>query len=113
MLDVATGLIQLMAETIMKVAPTTLGLALIFTLLNHFWACNPGAPWWRKRELATDIVYWFFIPLMARFIRIGGLIIGAALIFGVHGEENLIAFFDNGHGPLATLPLWLQAILFL
>ena len=27
--------------------------------------------------------------------------------------DELIAFYDNGHGPLSTLPLWLQAVLFL
>ena len=26
---------------------------------------------------------------------------------------SLIAFYDNGHGPLSELPLWLQAVLFL
>jgi sterol desaturase/sphingolipid hydroxylase (fatty acid hydroxylase superfamily) len=46
-------------------------------------------------------------------VRIGSLVIGAALIFNIHSETELIAFYDNGHGPLADLPLWVQAILFL
>lgn len=113
MFETIIDLVQVMAATIMKVLPMTIGLALIFTVLNQFWACNPGKPWWRKRELVTDIVYWFAIPLIARFLRIGGLIIGAALIFNVQGDAAVTAFFDNGHGPLAQLPLWGQAILFL
>jgi sterol desaturase/sphingolipid hydroxylase (fatty acid hydroxylase superfamily) len=113
MIDAVLQLVQLMGETILKVLPWTIALGLIFTVLNHFWACNPGPPWWQKRELATDILYWFLIPTFARFVRIGSLVIGAALIFNVHGEAELVAFYDNGHGPLAQLPLWFQAILFL
>jgi sterol desaturase/sphingolipid hydroxylase (fatty acid hydroxylase superfamily) len=113
MIDVITGLAQLMGDSILKVLPTTIGLALIFTVLNHYWACNPGPPWWQKREIATDVIYWFAIPMIARLVRIGALIVGAALIFNVQGEKELVDFFDNGHGPLAALPLWVQAILFL
>ena len=36
-----------------------------------------------------------------------------ASLFGIRDADDLIAFYDNGHGPLSTLPLWLQAILFL
>jgi len=50
-------------QTIVKVVPVTIALALVFSVLTHFWACNPGTPWWRKRELVTDICYWFFVPL--------------------------------------------------
>lgn len=113
MIDMITALVQVMGDSIVKVIPATIVLALVFTGLNHFWACNPGPPWWQKREIVTDIIYWFAIPLIARLVRIGALILGAALIFNVHGEDQLIAFFDNGHGPLAALPLWVQAILFL
>jgi sterol desaturase/sphingolipid hydroxylase (fatty acid hydroxylase superfamily) len=38
---------------------------------------------------------------------------GAAAVFNIHGPDELIAFYDNGHGPLAQLPLWVQAALFL
>ena len=61
--------IEMLGQTMAKVAPITIGLALIFTVLSHFWSCNPGAPWWRKRELLTDICYWFFVPVFARVLR--------------------------------------------
>jgi sterol desaturase/sphingolipid hydroxylase (fatty acid hydroxylase superfamily) len=105
--------VELLGQTIMKVVPVTIALALVFSVLTHFWACNPGKPWWRKRELATDICYWFFVPVFGRVLRIGLLVVGAGVIFKIHDADELIAFYDNGHGPLATLPLWLQAILFL
>lgn len=105
--------VVMLGETIEKVVPVTIVLAIVFSVLCHFWACNPGKPWWRKKELATDMVYWFFVPVFARVLRIGLLVLGAGVIFKIHDADELIAFYDNGHGPLAQLPLWLQGILFL
>jgi sterol desaturase/sphingolipid hydroxylase (fatty acid hydroxylase superfamily) len=103
----------MLGGTIVKVVPVTIVLALVFSVLSYFWACNPGTPWWRKRELVTDICYWFFVPLFARVLRIGLLVLGAGVVFKIHDADELIAFYDNGHGPLSQLPLWLQGVLFL
>ena len=103
----------MLGQTMAKVLPVTIALALLFSVLAHFWACNPGKPWWRKRELVTDLCYWFLVPMFARVFRIGLLVLGAGLLFRIHDADELIAFYDNGHGPLSTLPLWLQAVLFL
>ena len=100
--------VEMLGQTIAKVVPITIVLALVFSVLTHFWACNPGAPWWRKREFVTDICYWFFVPVFARVLRIGLLVLGAGVVFNIHDADTLIAFYDNGHGPLAELPLWLQ-----
>src|SRR5215467_8673140 len=102
----------MLGQTIEKVVPVTIVLALVFSVLGHYLACNDASPWWRKRELVTDIVYWFFVPVFARVIRIGLLIVGASVVFHIKEADELIAFYDNGHGPLAQLPLWAQAILF-
>jgi sterol desaturase/sphingolipid hydroxylase (fatty acid hydroxylase superfamily) len=85
----------------------------VFTVLTWFWACNPGRPWWRKPDLVTDICYWLFIPVITRFFRIGLLIAGAAVLFNIRTADGLIAFYENGHGPLAKLPLVAQMIVFL
>lgn len=106
-------IVDMFGQTIVKVVPVTIALALIFSVLTHFWACNLGKPWWRKRELATDICYWFFVPVFARVLRIGLLVLGASVFFKINTPDELIAFYDNGHGPLSELPLWLQAVLFL
>ena len=106
-------IIEMLGQTMAKVVPVTVALALVFSVLAHFWACNPGRPWWRKRELVTDLAYWFLVPLFARVFRIGLLVLGAGLVLRIHDADELIAFYDNGHGPLSTLPLWLQAVLFL
>jgi len=107
------SLIGALGETMLRILPITLAIALVFTVLSHFWALNPGKPWWRKREIVTDVVYWFMIPLLARFVRIALLVVGATYLFGIQGDDAILAFFDNGHGPLAELPLWAQALLFL
>jgi len=101
----------MLGQALVQVVPATIVLALVFTVLAHFWACNPGKPWWRKRELVTDICYWFFVPLFARVFRIGLLVLAAGFFFGLHDADEVAAFFDNGHGPLSALPLAVQAIL--
>lgn len=106
------GFLQVLGETMLKLVPISIALGLVFALLTHWSACNPGQPWWRKREIVTDVCYWFMIPLGARFVRIGLMIVGAALIFDIHGAEGLIAFFDDGFGPIGKLPLWAQALFF-
>ena len=100
-------------QTFTRGLPISLALAAIFTVLTSFWACNPGQAWWRKRDLVTDLCYWFFIPVITRYLRIGMLIVGAALLFRITTAEGLIAFYDHGHGPLSALPLWAQMIIFL
>jgi sterol desaturase/sphingolipid hydroxylase (fatty acid hydroxylase superfamily) len=107
------AIIHSIGVTLAKIVPVSIALGATFTLLTFFWACNPGQPWWRKRELVTDLCYWFVIPLFARYLRIGLLVMGAAMIFGIHTAEGLVEFYDDGHGPLAQLPLWLQAAIFL
>jgi sterol desaturase/sphingolipid hydroxylase (fatty acid hydroxylase superfamily) len=101
------------SQTLTKNIPMSLGLAGVFTILTWFWACNPGRPWWRKADIVTDLCYWFFIPVITRYLRIGMLIAGAALLFGITTADGLVAFYDNGHGPLAALPLFVQMGIFL
>ena len=114
MIEVTLGLVQMMGETFLKIVPAddrsrarssrcsiTSGPAIRAALVAEA----------RTRHRYRLLVLRF--RLIARLVRIGSLVIGAALIFNVHGEAELIAFFDNGHGPLAQLPLWVQAILFL
>ena len=107
------ALIHGMGLTVFKLLPVTLVLGVSFGVLSAFWACNPGRPWWRKRELLTDVCYWIIIPLFARYLRIGLLVMGAAFLFGITSANGLVEFYDNGHGPLAELPLAVQAAIFL
>ena len=105
MLEEFVAVIHSIGVTLFKILPVSIALGAIFTVLSFFWACNPGPPWWRKRELVTDLCYWFIIPLFARYLRIGLLVMGAAFLFGITTAEGLVEFYDDGHGPLARLPL--------
>lgn len=113
MLSELYSIVLIFGQTFVKLVPISIGLGIVFALLTHWSACNPGYAWWRKRELVTDILYWFLIPLAARFVRIGLMVMGAAMLFDIHGSEALISFYDDGFGPLARLPLWAQALTFL
>lgn len=113
MLDEFVAVVQSMGETVVTLLPILLVFGILFAVLSHFWACNPGRPWWRKRGLATDLCYWFVIPLLTRFLRIGLLVFGAAWLFGITNAEALVEFYHDGHGSLAQLPLWLQGVIFL
>ena len=99
--------------TLIALVPTTIVLGIVFAALTHFSACNPGKPWWRKKEIATDLCYWFLIPLLARYFRIGMLAMGAAFFFNIHDSQALVDFYENGHGPLAALPMWAQVVFFM
>lgn len=107
------GVLTEAGHTVLKILPISIALGIVFGVLTHWSACNPARPWWRKREIVTDLCYWFLIPLAARFVRIGLLVMGASMIFGIHGTQPLMDFYENGHGPLAELPLLVQALLFL
>jgi sterol desaturase/sphingolipid hydroxylase (fatty acid hydroxylase superfamily) len=100
-------------QTLTKNLPISIALAVGFTILTSYFACNPGRPWWQKHDLLTDLCYWFFIPVITRYLRIGLLIVGAAALFGITTADGMIAFYDNGHGPLSHLPLAAQMIIFL
>jgi sterol desaturase/sphingolipid hydroxylase (fatty acid hydroxylase superfamily) len=113
MLSELLSVVIIAGETMLKIVPITIGLGVVFAILSHWSACNPGLMWWRKREIVTDVLYWFLIPLMARFVRIGLLVIGAALVFDIHGTDALMTFYEDGHGPLAMMPYWLQAFVFI
>ena len=103
MSNLAMEVFLMLGQTIEKVVPVTIALALIFSVLAHFWACNDAAPWWRKRELVTDIVYWFFVPVFARVIRIGLLVSGCVLVVGLTAvlTPGGRHYFDNS----SLLPL--------
>ena len=111
--NLVIDVVMMLGETLLKVLPITIILAIVFSVLSKVWACNPGTPWWHKQDLVTDICYWFFVPLFGRTLRIGLLVVGAAVIFNVKGADELIAFYDNGHGPLSRLPLAVQGLLFI
>lgn len=99
-------------HTLERVIPITIAIALTFSLLSWWSPCNEGKPWWKKSGLFTDVAYWIFIPIFTRYVRIGLTILFTIYLLGITTSEEMIKLYDHGHGPLATLPLWVQAAIF-
>jgi sterol desaturase/sphingolipid hydroxylase (fatty acid hydroxylase superfamily) len=110
---ILASIIDTFGVTIVHLAPYVIGCAVLFSVLTLRYACNPGESWWRSRDLVTDLCYWFIVPVFTRFLRIGLLVLGAILLFDIHGEKAILDFFENGHGPLSQLPFWLQTASYL
>jgi sterol desaturase/sphingolipid hydroxylase (fatty acid hydroxylase superfamily) len=106
-------ILEVAGRSLLQILPISIAFGLVFAVLTRWSACNPGPAWWHKRDIVTDLCYWFFIPLIMRFLSIGPLVFGAALVFDIHGTDALIKFYDNGHGPLSELPLWVQVVTFI
>ena len=90
MLSELFSVLQVFGTTVLKILPISIALGIVFALLTHWSACNPGHPWWRKREIVTDVCYWFLVPLVARFVRIGLMVMGAMYLYNIHGADDLM-----------------------
>jgi sterol desaturase/sphingolipid hydroxylase (fatty acid hydroxylase superfamily) len=99
--------------TLWHVLPWLAGMGLVFTVLSQLSPCNQGRPWWEKRGLFTDLAYWLFVPVFTRYLRIWVTVVLTLWIFHISDGQQIADFYNHGHGVLATLPLWVQAILYL
>lgn len=85
-----------------------------------FWAlqrrfaveARPRHPW-QRAEVGTDLLYWFFNPFVTKTITRGTTIVAVVLLALATGVElqrgGGIEPFVAG-SPIATQPLWLQAV---
>ena len=56
MLAELLGVLKVAGETMLRLVPISIALGVVFAVLTHWSACNPGTPWWRKRGIVTDVV---------------------------------------------------------
>lgn len=84
------------------------GLFVVFSILSKISPCNPGQPLVRPDAL-TDVLYGFVIPLFTRFVRIAYLATGMYILFLGAPPKDILSYIENGFGPVAALPLWLQS----
>jgi sterol desaturase/sphingolipid hydroxylase (fatty acid hydroxylase superfamily) len=100
-------------------SPTIQGLLIgfvllfaVFRLLELLRPRHRRLPVLRK-GLVTDICYWAFTPLVTRATTGASVtiavIVVALVLYGRLDREEIL----GGYGPLAQLPLWLQAVLML
>ena len=65
------------------------GMAVVFGILGRLMPCNPGMYWWKDlRGAATDLLYWFVVPLFLRVAHMRMLIAGVELLFGGASPER-------------------------
>lgn len=77
-------------------------MGLVFTLLARLSPCNRGMSWLGDlRELATDLVYYLFVPIFVGFCRTVMLAGGIAAIVLCGVRPPL---------PVAEQTLWIQAV---
>ncbi len=84
-------------------------MAAVFGLVELRPAASPRR--WRDGSVRTDLIYWFFTPLVTRAMSTVALaiaLVALARALGMH-----VGFADLGqvlvaHGPIAREPVWLQ-----
>jgi sterol desaturase/sphingolipid hydroxylase (fatty acid hydroxylase superfamily) len=96
--------------TLWHVLPWLAGLGVCFAVLSRLSPCNEGKVWWEKRGLVTDLSYWIFVPIFTRYLRIWVTVCLTIWLFHISDGQKIADFYENGHGPLSHLPLWLQGI---
>ena len=79
---------------------------LLFVILER-WAPARKQPSLRRPGLSTDLVYWFFTPLVTKTISRAAMVlilVAVALASGVEIERSQIEKFLAPSGPVAELP---------
>jgi len=101
------------SHTLLRFVPYLVGMGVVFAVLSAFSPCNTGKPWWRKKGLVTDLCYWFVVPALTRYGRIGFTVLGTIYLFGINTSQGILAYYDHGHGPISHLPYCVQGPLYL
>lgn len=112
-MKIALDVLNQILVTLWHVAPWLAASGLAFAVLSTISPCNQGRPWWHKRGLATDLAYWIFVPIFTRYLRIWVTVSLTIWLFHISDGQKIADFYAHGHGPVSTLPLWFQAVLYL
>ena len=112
-MKLALAALDQLLVTLWHTLPWLAGLGLVFAVLSRLSPCNAGKPWWRKRGLATDLSYWIFVPIFLRYLRIWVTVWLTIMIFHINDGQKIADFYLHGHGPLSTMPLWIQGLIYL
>ncbi len=88
----------------------TLSIVLaVFWLLETLFPARREQPRWRA-TLRTDLLYWFFTPLVSKFITRLSIVALLLLPVALLGDAPVRDLAAHGYGPVARLPAWLQAL---
>ncbi|HWU55621.1 MAG TPA: sterol desaturase family protein [Rhizomicrobium sp.] len=109
-MKISLEILEQILITLWHTFPWLLGMGLAFGVLSYVMPCNQGKPWWQKRGLATDFWYWIVSPIFLRYLRIWATVSLTVWLFHISDGVKIADFYAHGHGALARLPLWVQAI---
>ncbi len=100
-----------MPNSIPQIALGLLVLGVAFYFIERFLGPT-GKPKIFRKQLLTDIGWWFFLPLVGKQITKLLLLLplGVLIALGITHAEELRSHSYDGFGPLAAQPMWLQAI---
>ncbi len=84
----------------------------VFGAAARFWPCNRGQGAFVTRELVDNLIYWLFGILFYSGLTATVLAFGTKAFAGADAGKVLAAIV-HGWGPMARLPLWVQAALVL
>ena len=96
-------------DQLIKIAIGLLILGAIFWILETLFPAQRSQPKLRQ-GLRTDIIYWFFTPLVTKSITKVAVIAMLLVPVAVMGKTTVQDMVLFGHGPVARWPLWLQAL---
>lgn len=88
-------------------------LTLIFWAVEFFWPGLPARHRSPRRGYWTDVFYWFFTPLISKPLSQLAVLVTLAPILWFLGRSLDRTAMAAGHGPVTTLPKWLQVVLIL
>jgi sterol desaturase/sphingolipid hydroxylase (fatty acid hydroxylase superfamily) len=113
-LDFISLIFSKMFDIYVVFIPMLILLAVLFTLLSivDSQASNPGKKWWRNPGLPTDISYALIHAVLGQYFRLPALIAIVFVLSGFMSKEAVNDYFEHGHGPLAGLPFWGQAAIY-
>ena len=85
-------------------------LTSVFWLVEYAWPGVRGQKFIR-RGFGTDILYWFFTPLVTKAVSKLAVLIALVPVFLLLGRKLDAQSLAAGYGPVLTLPTWLQVVL--
>jgi sterol desaturase/sphingolipid hydroxylase (fatty acid hydroxylase superfamily) len=92
-----------------------IALGAVFALLEGLWPAVAGQAW-RRAGLRTDLVYWFFTPLVTKTLTRVAIVLGVvafALASGMPVDREHLEQILAPRAAIARQPLWLQLTAFL
>jgi sterol desaturase/sphingolipid hydroxylase (fatty acid hydroxylase superfamily) len=97
-----------MPPTLISLSVGFLVLGAVFYLIERLFPAIPGQPLWR-RGTRTDLIYWFFTPLVTKVLSSGLTLVAVALAALAMGRR-LGPDLTAGFGPVARQSGWAVAL---